>query len=476
MKHMKVGTSTAILCIGIALCACGGKQGNTQTEETAETTPAKPVIIETSQLNPGIQNTEIRTADPANPPVVLDFTTKLPVRPFSLKEHFNKATCGTLKNPLSPDQGSVLYDASIIVSYDRGMSSAGGVNTNVQLLEKRILTSDLFGTFCFDLNGQLTDTLLISRIDELKYDPTTQKLEFHANNRKSTINGITLEPGNQYRYMERDTVNKYNKMVWKSIEDGRLIEEIRFIDSKQTALLTSLDDSTLFNISGDFMSPVMFTTFNKNSYDTLCVFGNYNLPTVKLSGPYAFPESSWSYRNKDKAYFRQAFNDTIFSVSSPNRLYPEYILQFGDKKLNIDNGLYGDKSQKYVAKSWVDTDHFILFTYSKNYDCPNTRNEKSVFYSYALYNKDNKQLSLIQDENNYPEEFLLPAEMPNGIPVILGEISWQDNKLFTSYTKRKLEALQKMKNFSKLPAEQQERVRQLADSLADNEMIVMILE
>ena len=66
--------------------------------------------------------------------------------------------------------------------------------------------------------------------------------------------------------------------------------------------------------------------------------------------------------------------------------------------------------------------------------------------------------------------------MPNGIPVILGEISWQDNKLFTSYTKRKLEALQKMKNFSKLPAEQQERVRQLADSLADNEMIVMILE
>ena len=90
--------------------------------------------------------------------------------------------------------------------------------------------------------------------------------------------------------------------------------------------------------------------------------------------------------------------------------------------------------------------------------------------------KDNKQLSLIQDENNYPEEFLLPAEMPNGIPVILGEISWQDNKLFTSYTKRKLEALQKMKNFSKLPAEQQERVRQLAGSLADNEMIVMILE
>ena len=119
MKHMKVGTSTAILCIGIALCACGGKQGNTQTEETAETTPAKPVIIETSQLNPGIQNTEIRTADPANPPVVLDFTTKLPVRPFSLKEHFNKATCVTLKNPLSPDQGSFLYDRLLRPRYEQ---------------------------------------------------------------------------------------------------------------------------------------------------------------------------------------------------------------------------------------------------------------------------------------------------------------------------------------------------------------------
>lgn len=105
MKHMKVGTSTAILCIGIALCACGGKQGNTQTEETAGTTPAKPVIIETSQLNPGIQNTEIRTTDPANPPVVLDFTTKLPVRPFSLKEHFNKGNLHHSKKSAFPQPG-----------------------------------------------------------------------------------------------------------------------------------------------------------------------------------------------------------------------------------------------------------------------------------------------------------------------------------------------------------------------------------
>lgn len=476
MKEMRKGLSAVALCILASLCACGGKQANKQTEETAQAVTKVPVIIETNRLNPGIQSTEVRTADPVNPPIILDFTAKLPVQAFALKDYFSKATCITLKNPLPADQGSFLYDASIVVSYDRGMSSAGGINTNVQLLENRILTNDIFGSFCFDLNGQITDTLLISRIEGLKYKPDKQELEFHASNNKNTINSISLEAGNQYRYMEKDTVNNYLKMVWKSFDDGRLIEEIRFMNRKQTAYLQNLDDSTLLNVSGNFMSPTTLTIFNKNSYDTLCVFANYTLPTVKLNGPYSFPENNWTYWNKDKFYYKQAFNDTIFSVHAPNRLQPEYILQFGSGKLTIDNGLYGDKSQKYVAKNWVDTDHFILFIYSKNYDCPNTRNEKSVFYSYALYDKDKKQLSLIKDDNSYPEEFLLPTELPGGIPLILGEISWQDNKLFTTYTKRKLEALQKMKNFSKLPAEQQERVRELAGSIADNEMIVMVLE
>lgn len=476
MKHKKIRTTTAILCIGTILCSCGRKQATRQADETVEAAPKAPVIIETNHLNPGVQYTEERGISPASPPVILDFTAKLPTQPFALKDHFSKVTYVTLKSPLSPEQGTFLYDASIIVSYDRGMSSASGVNTKIQLLENRILTNDLFGSFCFDSNGQITDTLLIAHIEGLKYDPATQKLEFHANNRKSPIGNISLEPGNQYSYVGRDTVNNYNIMGWKSLEDGRLVEEIRFMDDKHSTLLASLDDSTLVNVSRNFRSPDMLTTFNKNSYDTLCIFGNYNLPTVKLSGPYAFPESNWTYKNKDKFYFRQAFNDTIFSLSSPNRLQPEYILQFGENKLTIDNGLYGDKSQKYAIQSWVDTDHFVLITYSRNYDCPNTRKEKSVFYSYALYNKDTKQLSLIQDNHSYPEEFLLPTELPDGIPAILGELTWQDNKLFTSYTKRKLEALQKMDNFSKLPAEQQERVRQLAGTLGEDEMIVMILE
>lgn len=476
MKQIRMKTTVIALGMVAILCACGGKQADKQTDETTSTAAKSPVIIETNHLNAGVKSTEMRAVDPANPPVVMDFTAKLPTQPFSLKDYFSKATCVTLKNPLPPDQGSFLYDASIIVSYDQGMSSSSGVNTNVQLCDNRILTNDFFGSFCYDANGQLTDTLLISRIEKLKYKPATQEIEFHANNRKNIINGISLEPGNQYRYMERDTAKKYNKMGWKSLDDGSLIEEIRFLDPRQTAYLTSLDDSTLLNLSGSFMSPVTLTTFNKNSYDTLCVFSNYNLPTVKLSGSYAFPESNWLYRTKDKNYYRQAFNDTVFSIPEPNRLLPEYILQFGENKLNIDNGLYGDKSQKYVAKTWIDTDRFILFIYSKNYDCPNTRKENSVIYSYALYDKDKKQLSLIQDNGTYPEEFLLPTELPDGIPVILGELSWQDNKLVSSYTKRKLEALQKMKNFSKLPASQQERVRQLAGSLADNEMVIMTLQ
>lgn len=55
MKHKKIRTTTAILCIGTILCACGGKQATRQADETVEAAPKAPVIIETNHLNPGVQ-------------------------------------------------------------------------------------------------------------------------------------------------------------------------------------------------------------------------------------------------------------------------------------------------------------------------------------------------------------------------------------------------------------------------------------
>ena len=108
MKHKKIRTTTAILCIGTILCACGGKQATRQADETVEAAPKAPVIIETNHLNPGVQYTEERGISPASPPVILDFTAKLPTQPFALKNHFSKVTCVTLKSPLSPEQGTFL--------------------------------------------------------------------------------------------------------------------------------------------------------------------------------------------------------------------------------------------------------------------------------------------------------------------------------------------------------------------------------
>lgn len=129
-----------------------------------------------------------------------------------------------------------------------------------------------------------------------------------------------------------------------------------------------------------------------------------------------------------------------------------------------------------VAAQWLDTDKFILFTYTRNYDCLNTRRNNTVTYHYALYDKAKKQLFRLPGEGVYPNEYLLPAELTGGLPVLLQDIKFQDHKLVTTYTKSKLEALQKLKGFKQLPAGQQERVRQLAGSLGDTEMIVMMLE
>lgn len=476
MKHIEINAKVVAVCMLASLLSCGGKQTTEQTGEVMSRTSSEPVIIETNKLTPGIKEVEIRSVDPANPPVILDFTAKLNTQPFSLKDHFTKATCVTLRHPLPLEQGGFLYDASIVISYDQGMSSSRGVNTNVQICDGHILTTDLFGALVYDKNGQLIDSTHLSHIDKLKYKVASQEIEYEAKNRKVTTQGLSLAGNNMYQYIERDTVNNYFKMDWNSLKDNKLVQEIRFIDQRHTAYLTRLNDSTLINISGNFMSPDLLKTFDKNTYDTLCVFKNYNLPTIKITGSYAFPEELVTYFNKDKFYFRQPFNDTIFSIAASNRIKPEYVFQFGENRLDINTGLQGDKSQKNVIKGWMDANDFILITFSKNYDCPNTRNENSVIYSYGLYDKAKKQLTLLPGGHIYPEEFFLPAELPDGIPVILGELSWQDDKLVSSYTKRKLQAMQKMKNFSQLPTTQQDRVRKLAESLADNEMIVMTLE
>lgn len=477
MKTQKgLSTKIAAVCsLMLIITACNGKKQS--VEDAGPTEMAKQsVIIETDRLNPGVRYAEKRAVDPSQPPVVLDFTKKLPVTDLSLKDYYSNATSATLRHPFPSEKGGFLYDASIVVRYDQGMSSSGGVSTHVQVNDDYILTNDIFGALIFDRNGNLIDSTALTPIKGARYDSKKQELEFETKNRIALKNGLALENGGRYRYLEKDTVLDILKMCWKDIRDGSISEEIRFMEKPHATYLTEINDSTLLALNGNFRSSVLMTTFDKSSYDTLCVFNNYNQPTIKLTGPYSFPEQNWFYKNKDHCYFRQAFNDTIFRFTAANRIEPAYVLQFGDKRTDINTGLKGDKANKMIAYKWLDTDKFILFVYSQNYDCPNTRNNNSIFYHYALYDKTKKQLFNLPGDNTYPDEYLIPADIPGGIPLILDKLTVQDNKLISSYTKRTLESMQKMKAFSRLPADQQERVRQLAGTLADNEMIVMTLE
>lgn len=476
-KAFAVFASSLILL----LASCGG--GKKQASET--TGPAvspdvpvagQPVIIDTNHLNAGVRYTEERNIDTANPPVVMDFTQKLTEQPFDLAHYFTKATCVTLKHPLPPKEGGFLCNATICIKYDQGANMGGGISTRIQVKEPYILTSDIFGTLLYDQTGNLIDSTGLTPIKKVRYNAKKQEVEFDHKNRVSLQTGLTLLDGEKCKYMEHDTTSDYYKMCWKSIPDGKILREIRFMEKPQITYLFDLDESALFSMNGDFKSPVMLTTFDPIHYDTLCIFHNYNQPTRKITGSYTRPEDTWLYNLDKKVYFRQPFNDTIFTLASANKLIPAYILQFGDKRTDIDRGLTGDKSQTYIAAKWLDTDKFILFTYSRNYDCPNTRNNKTVTYQYALYDKKEKQLFKLPADGIYPDEYLLPVPLTGGIPVVLEDVSYQDDKLVTSYTKRKLQEMQKLTSFSKLPADQKERIRNMEQSLDETEMIVMILE
>lgn len=460
-----------------ATACSGGKKQATETENLPSSAVAnQPVIIETNRLNPGVRYQEERSVDPANPPVVLDFTQKLVEQPLSLNDYFTKATCVTLKHPLPADQGGFLYDFSIRIRYDGGMSMSTGSQTDIQVKTPYILTKDLFGTLLYDMNGTLVDSTGLTPIKNIKYNAAKREIEYQTKNRTALTQGLALLEGDKCLYLQHDTVADYFKMCWKSMPDGKILQEIRFIERPHTTYLQDLDETALFSQNGSFRAAEVLTTFDRNTYDTLCVFHNYNRPTVQPKGPFPFPEHTWLYRNNGKLYYRQAFNDTVFHVASANKLVPVYLLELGEKGADINTTLKGDLSQSLVAAQWLDTDKFILFTYTRNYDCLNTRRNNTVTYHYALYDKAKKQLFRLPGEGIYPDEYILPADLTGGIPVLLQDIKFQDHKLVTTYTKSKLEALQKLKGFKQLPVGQQDRVRQLSESLGDTEMIVMMLE
>ena len=116
------------------------------------------------------------------------------------------------------------------------------------------------------------------------------------------------------------------------------------------------------------------------------------------------------YENLGSLYIRPEFNDTVFRVTPPDRLYPVYVLSLGEYKVTRQQGVDPDfdLTGKIIPEEWAETGNYIFMTFTKDdYDCPNTRKNKTVKIYHAIYSKQARQLTVIKgDPYDYSPEIL----------------------------------------------------------------------
>ncbi|MCJ7449848.1 MAG: DUF4933 domain-containing protein [Bacteroidales bacterium] len=193
-------------------------------------------------------------------------------------------------------------------------------------------------------------------------------------------------------------------------------------------------------------------------------------------------DNGTQYEDNGVLYLRPAFNDTVFRVIPPGRLYPVYVLKLGEYKVTKQEGVDPDfkLTGKIIPEEWAETKSFIFLTFTKDdYDCPNTRENKTVKIYHALYSKQNKLFSVIKGDpfNYFPE--ILENNIDGGVPVWpLSYMISKNGEIMIPLKGSDLKERVKSKEFklSGAPEAKKNELERLAGSVTESEDILMIIK
>jgi len=228
----------------------------------------------------------------------------------------------------------------------------------------------------------------------------------------------------------------------------------------------------------------IFAIINKQG-DTLSKFILYEKLVNFTKSVIRGTDNGCHFEYKGKNYFRSAFNDTLFHVIPPNRLFPAYVLSLGKYKLTRQQGNDPDfdLTGKIIPEEWVETEKYILLTFTRDsYDCPNTRKKKSVKIYRALYSKINRQLSVIKgDPYDYSPE-ILKNDIDGGLPVWpydpVRYITGQNGEVLISLKGKELKDRVTSEQFRRSGASEarKKELERLAGSVSNTEDVLMIVK
>lgn len=453
-----------------------------------------------AKLPKGFRFKEERGIDPNHPPVVIDIANSLKnIKKFSLS------------------------DVATSVEYIRMESVPDStLPTNMKykyyLMDNNIVATNLYGMQLFSKNGKYIRTIVKNQMSGIFYDEKKDIVHYLWSDYMKIGGETTIwARGNDLFYiyknsntgqlyiMEYDCSNKSSisnlqfepENPKKIMGAGKVSVDLNYghtpVPSQKRSNGSMGMSASCLYAQMDLFAPdrniTVQTTWGKNMMlvrntrgDTLASFTKYEQVKNYTKQVGRGTDVGSRYEKNGNMFYRTDFNDTVFQVIPPNRLLPVYVYHLEDYKLTklqgMDPGFNLDG--KIIPQNFADTKDYLFLTFDKDsYDCPNNRTNKSLKLYHAIFSKKDKQLYIVQGDPTDYDAQILKNDIDGGMHVWPDEMMIGKNgEIIISLNGAEIKAQVKSSFFkqSKAPEDKKDKLRRLAESVRDNEQILMVVK
>lgn len=359
-----------------------------ESQKTEEEKRARIMRDSLAKLPRGFRYEEDRSVDPDRPPIVLHFIDSLPTREYKLSDIANELEYIVLKTSLD----STLFIQSIslnmgndlIVCYN--MQGADLYDRNGNYVKNIVKNSGIGYTNGYPNMFSTSESKGISARDISMLDDSF--IYYHHDGPQNSASIIEIDQSvSQSVILSPDEGNAQEGIVGKKLKQ---IEGYDFMYKSGFyqvggGMWTAVSNKWSSGSTGDLL-----TLYGPNG-DTLCQFKDYDLIHDYPGGPHRGTDNEFKYHFGKTFSFKPENNDTLFRVIPPNRLLPTYIFDFGDRKLDLMDGLIRSKSLKgkNMAYELYETNKYLFFVYSQ---------DRQIWWPYR---SDDKNFFTLIDKSNY---------------------------------------------------------------------------
>lgn len=452
-----------------------------------------------AKLPKGFRFKEERGVDPEQPPIVIDIARNLGnFKPLKLSDFASEIEYIRIEQP----EDSIFHPK---------------MKFDYLMLDDYIVASNLFGINLYSKKGEFISNVVCNKMTGITYEPEKNMITTMSSFTRIGAGHSLWNEGNElyYTYVNNISGQQYimkldcsNIPLSMSTANNSEIPAVitgkgnidldlnhglpppltlnkrtkaELLDPRrmnQTMSSCRLDNNTYFqSLRGENMLAIF-----GNNGDTLATFSKNEQVRNYTKHVMRGVDRGFTYQKNGQYYFRTDYNDTIFQIIPPNRLFPVYVLYLGEHKVEKQDGVDPGVSLegKIIPSGFAVFNKHIFINFLKdNYDCPNNRKNKLVKQFYGVFDIAGNKLELVQADSLDYSPNILENDIDGGLPVWPSTYNSDKGNeiLIPIFGKELKEHVHSDKYLnSNAPEEQKSALKKLSEEVADDERILMVIK